>query len=529
VASIKSIIMILKQELSSMSSLEEEKKEREREGGQRRATSKTATIVNGDEEGRRRNTNLLKAVFNLTKSAIGLGALFLPGNVRRMGLVGGALMIAVGALTSGASLHLLSRLAHHYNVGDYFELGMAAFGPRMALLDTVMLVVFQLGGLIAYTKFAGSYLSSGIQLFIVLRDPEAATPSIPWWRGYQFLSVVLSAVLIFPLSLLGDLSILGYTSLAGMLCILYNAVLTVVDFAMAAAKGQLDRSLYTMFRFRSDFLSSFASIMFAFVNQFTVVALMPVLKRPTTARRATLVGSSSSIVTAVYMAMGLCGYLHFGDLVPEDILSASVSTWYAVGRLLVSVILIVSYPLQLAPTRSACDHLFLQCLGGKEGKVRSWLRTRNLFRHAMWTVLLVALPCVIAVSAVQYVQPLLELTSSACGATLVYILPAVYFLQLTHSLRFLSRLKKPRKNENDQGDKEDEEKEREGEGSQHQLLIKERKQLEHPNSVSPLKAKRAETIAAYILLVFGVVVCIGGTVGAFIVIIGNLIASVRRK
>lgn len=465
----------------------------------------------------KRNTTLLQAVFNLTKSAIGLGALFLPGNVRRMGLLGGTLMIAVGAATSGMSLHLLGKLAHDQGVGDYFELGMAAFGPRMALVDTIVLVVFQLGGLIAYSKFAGSYLSAGIQALMMLRNPDLGD-EIPWWRGYRFLSMLLSVVAIFPLSLLRDMSILGYTSLAGMLCIFYNALLTVVDFAVHAATDGLDRSLYTVVRVRSDFLSAFSSIMFAFVNQFTMVALMPALMRPSKRRRGALVGVSSTVVTGIYLAMGVCGYLHFGDLVPEDILSAGTSVWYAIGMLLVSVILICSYPLQLDPTRSACEHLLQRAIGmqpsANEGKVRQWLRRNRLARHVAWTVVLVAIPEVIAITAVQYVMPILELTSSACGAMLVYVLPAVYFLRLTSRLVFFA----PLKHSTPSADKLNGEDANGDAASQDDLIV------DNPRLLAkPMQATKSEMAMAYINLVFGLAVCVGGTVGSFISIIGSLL------
>ena len=411
-----------------------------------------------------RNTSLLKATFNLTKSAIGLGAVFLPGNLQRMGLLGGISMILMGAFTSAISLHLLSQMSHYLGVADYFELGMHAYGPRMAMVDTIALILFQIGGLIAYCKFAGSYFSSAIQLFL-----NTATETVPWWRSYQFLSIILGCCFIFPLSLMKDMSKLGYTSIAGMTCIFYIAGLTVVDFII---EGRVPGADYTLLRIKSDFLSAFSSILFAFVNQFTLVSLIPVLLNPSRLRRASLISSSASIVTTVYLCMGISGYLHFGDQVARDILSAPTkpSIAYGIARLLVSVVLVCSYPLQLDPTRSALDHLFGQFLSSAKRDVyfRTFYR-----RHVIWTLLLVLVPLLIAVTAADYAEPILEVFSSACGALLVFVLPAAYFLKLS------------------------------AKGTK-------------------MPVRFTEKILAYFILIFGAVVCVGGTIGAIIDIVRRL-------
>ena len=368
-----------------------------------------------------RNTSLVKAIFNLSKSAIGLGAIFLPGNLQRMGLIGGILMITVGAITSAISLHLLGEMSHYYVKGDYFELGLIAFGDRMAVITTVNLILFQIGGMIAYCKFAGSYFSSALGLFL------KASGNVPWWRSYQFLSIIIGTFFLVPLSLLKDMSKLGYSSIAGMMCIFYITLLTVIDYL---ASGKVPGAEYTLMRIGSDFLNTFSSIMFAFVNQFTLVALIPVLTNPSKIRRSGLVFSSSSIVTVVYLLIGICGYLHFGNGVARDILSApaSPSMFYAVARLSVSIVIICSYPLQVDPTRTAADHL----VGKLFSKTRfnQTYQTATWRRHISWTFILVYIPLIFAITAANYVEPALEIFSSACGAFLIFVLPAAFFLKL---------------------------------------------------------------------------------------------------
>jgi amino acid permease len=411
-----------------------------------------------------RNTSLTKAVFNLSKSAIGLGAIFLPGNLQRMGLIGGIFMITVGAITSAISLHLLGEMSHYYLIGDFFELGMAAFGDNMAVFVSVVLVLFQVGGLIAYCKFAGSYLSSALGLFL------KASGSIPWWRSYRFLSIIIGSFFMFPLSLLKDMSKLGYISIAGMLCIFYITVLTVIDYFV---EGKVPNTDYTMIRVGSDFLNAFSSIMFAFVNQFTLLALIPVLINPRNLRRSSLISSSSSIVTLVYLLIGICGYLHFGNNVASDILSApeSPSMFYAVARMLVSVVLICSYPLLLDPPRTAADHLTAKIFA--RTRFHQAFQAAKWRRHITWTFIIVFIPLLFAITAADYVEPVLEIFSSACGALLVFVLPSAYFIKL--------------------GRKE---------------------------KVMP--SRLPERILAYFNFIFGVIICIGGTIGAIIDVVRKI-------
>lgn len=260
------------------------------------------------------------------------------------------------------------------------------------------------------------------------------------------------------------MSKLGYTSIAGMICIFYITLLTVIDYLV---EGRIPNATYTLFRFKSDFLSSFSSIMFAFVNQFTLVALIPVLINPSKNRRSALISSSSSIVTIVYLLIGICGYLHFGNDVPRDILSAprKPSVFYAIARMSVGVVLICSYPLQLDPTRAAADHLLSRILS-KTRFIEAYKKA-NMKRHVIWTFALIFIPMLFAIVAADYTELVLELFSSACGALLVFVLPSVYFLKLAKKEKIM-------------------------------MVVFREKML------------------AYFNLIFGIIVCIGGTIGAFI-------------
>jgi amino acid permease len=414
-----------------------------------------------------RNTSAVKAVFNLTKSAIGLGALFLPGNLKRMGLVGGTLMILLASLTCTLSLHFLARTtAHHPHTGDYFGIGARVSGGGHAAVVAAALVLFQIGGLIAYAAFAGQYTTGGIRLLFGVGGGR-------WWLSPQLMSIVLATVFIFPLSCMRDMSRIANASILGMVCVFYIFGLTVLDFLVHLARGGAIAADITLFRVRSDFLNALSSIVFAYVNHFTLVSLIPVLVKPSPARRTAVIASSSLLVTMVYLGTGLCGYLHFGDQVAGDILSSGRGVAYGIGQLAMGLVLIASYPLQCDPTRTASDKLLLQAIKSP------LLQNSPQTRHYAWTAFYVLVPTLIAVTLRPYVMPILEVFSSACGSLLVFILPPFYFLQTV-------------KRSSGGG----------GDGT--------------VKDTHSMRMHTWEWIFAYCNIVFGVVVLFGGTIGAVI-------------
>ena len=421
------------------------------------------------------NTSLMRAVFNLTKSAIGLGALFLPGNMKRMGLVGGVLMLVLGAVTCSLSLHFLARTSHKHNVSDFFKMAHRVAGGRHASGVALALVLFQFGGLIAYASFVGQYMAGFLSIVVKNRSNNTGGG---FFTSPGFLSCVLCAVFIFPLSCMHDMRKIANASIAGMICVFYIFTLTVVDFLVDLGRGRTAGSeSITLFRLKSDFLNTFSNMVFAYVNHFTLVSLVPALKNRSWPRRAALIWSSSGIVTAVYVGMGVAGYLHFGNSVTPDILSAPAKPGiaYALGRLAMSLVLIASYPLQCDPTRTASDQLLLEFVNPN-----SWVSRNPRVRHYAWTLFFVFGPCLIAVTLRAYVMPILEVFSSACGSLLVFILPPYYFLKLVGGgFRWTEMSSKP---------------------------------VSSGDTFN--KVHGYERVLAYFNICFGVVVLIGGTVGA---------------
>jgi amino acid permease len=295
-------------------------------------------------------------------------------------------------------------------------MAMGKLGEVSAL---VSLCLYLIGGLIAYSDIVGNYFSQALIFIFKVQDPG-------WYLDPRFITVMAGILLIFPLSCLKDMRILAKTSLAGMVCMTYVTVLTVVDYFVDQEVSQ--SASVNLVRFKIEFFSAFSTILFAFTNQFTIVALIPVLIRPTPWRRTKLIIVSSVATTVIYLLVGGFGYAHFGDAIEGNILTApDHKTWpYAIAQLAVGFVIILSYPLLANPAKASIDQVFSTCFG----KSSRWKRL-GLVRHFGISALLVVISTVVAITLAKQVLLILGVFTALCGSLIMFIFPSLYFLRLS--------------------------------------------------------------------------------------------------
>ncbi len=351
--------------------------------------------------------------------------LFLPWNMHRMGLLSGLASIIFAGVLCSTTLHYLSRICANTGADNYFKLGRLAYGSFGEMAAVAALLFNLLGGLINYANFAGDYMSSAL-IFLFGID------SAPWYISPAFLKVAIAGLAIFPLACLKDMSKLAHSSLAGLLCMGYILILTIADAFFDKAEYAAPR---IMPRISTQFFSAFGSIIFAFVNHFTIVAIVPVMINPSPQRRSVMIASANVTVLAVYLSAAIFGYMHFGSSIdPEkpDILNSvsNMSVPYAIAKLAFSLVMVFSYPLLCDPARSALDQLIGKLVvRGSAERHATWTNLYQ-FRHYTETFLLVAIPTAIAVFATNMAALFMDVFSSLCGSLLVFIFPSLYFLKL---------------------------------------------------------------------------------------------------
>ena len=366
------------------------------------------------DEKQTEKTSLTSATFNLTKAAIGAGTLFIPYTFRLLGMFGGTGMLFFAALACAATLHFLGRLSVHTGEQSYFGLGRLAFGPAGESVAMGTVLVFLLAGMTLYSFKIGFFLARPLQGWLYPAGKQ------PFWVGERAW-IVLASLAVGPLALLKDMRRLAYSSLIGLAFIFYVVVLTVFDAFLGHGQVAGAAEPFHWFKVPTflQFFTAFASILFAYVNHFTLVQLVPQLDRPSRTRRWTLVGLSTFLSWLFYTTVGVFGYAHFGEKTGADILATPTNhpAAYSLGQLAIGAMLVCSYPLLAAPARDAFLHLL------RVGKPSRLV-------HTAVSLGFVALTTTVAAAFTDSALDILNFFCTLCGSPLVFIFPALYFLRL---------------------------------------------------------------------------------------------------
>jgi amino acid permease len=219
--------------------------------------------------------------------------------------------------------------------------------------------------------------------------------------------------------------------------VVYKSVTSDINTdALSAAAAGINPAFPTSIKSFSDLeffpslglatLGCFGSLIFAYMNHFTMTSLTQVLRDPTPKRRMTLNLAATVLATVIYVTMAFFSYRYYRNARVDDSLSIPVmTTIFAVAKLAVAVVLILSYPLLADPTRGALDSLFSIITGDSEG-----FRNAATLRHYLETATVVLVPLIVAVVSGKKSLGILEISSSFFGSILVFVLPPLFFLKL---------------------------------------------------------------------------------------------------
>lgn len=397
-----------------------------------------------------RNTSFSGACFNLTKSAVGAGTVYLPKTICNLGMVAGSSMFMVAAFLCGASLHFLGRMAHHCETGDYFRLGRLALGLRGEQAVSVALMLFLIGGLIAYSHLIGQFFSQAMIKafeFISAYDWFQAMDEDSFGKSLicnffkvatksNYMTAFWSIAAVFPLSLMRDMSKLAKTSILGMICMVYIAGIFAWEALVSPLNGKLGGTEVVPIQDTLEYVkflgSACGKLVFAFVNHFTMVSLVPVMVDPSSKKRSALLLTATVAAVLIYSTVIYGSVYRFGGLIGGEVISIygqngqSTPMAYTIAQCLLAFVLVCSYPLLCDPARASFDALFF---GAKSS-------ISTTFRHYAETAFFVAVPTIVAFFTQDKSSDYLDLFAGVCGSMLVFSFPGMFFLILARPYKY---------------------------------------------------------------------------------------------
>eukprot|EP00040_Diaphanoeca_grandis_P039741 m.259988 g.259988 ORF g.259988 m.259988 type:complete len:495 (+) comp39014_c0_seq1:71-1555(+) len=367
-----------------------------------------------NDHGKDGSASVTSSVFNLTTTILGTGALIMPHVCRTVGIFLFMALVLVVASAANLAIKLLAKSIEMAKLKDakYQLVGKAAYGRLGYQLAMWSIILQQLGACILYIQIIGQIIDPA-DLFSGTGN-RVAENRIFW----QLLIVIC---IIFPLSMLREMSALQYTSFLSVFFILAMVIFVFSNGAdVISRRGGQDVSY---FHIEADLFSVIPIVSFAFVCHMNVFPIYRQLKRRSVSRMVGVSRRSMGAAATLYFISGVFGYLTFINCTSENLVEdfrvtgTSISVIFDVIRMGYGLALIFAYPVLLFEMRHCIDELIF-------GDI-AWSRKRQFFLN-----LGIIGFCTLLAILIKSIGTVFGFIGATSGSLLVYVMPSLFYLKL---------------------------------------------------------------------------------------------------
>ncbi|KAL4890935.1 transmembrane amino acid transporter protein-domain-containing protein [Aspergillus ambiguus] len=353
------------------------------------------------------NTTRTGAALLLLKSFVGTGVLFLPRAFLNGGMLFSSLVLLGVSLLSFYCFILLVNTRLKVD-GSFGDIGGALYGKHMRRIILGSIVLSQLGFVSAYIVFT----AENLQAFVL------AVSKCKSFIDIKFM-VLMQLVIFLPLSLIRDISKLGFTALIADLFIMLGLIyLYYYDFLTIASQGGIadiqpfNPSTWTLF---------IGTAIFTYEGIGLIIPIQESMKRPQ--QFAGVLAGVMVIITVIFLSAGALSYAAYGSAtktvvilnLPQD------DKFVNVVQFLYSLAILLSTPLQLFPAiRILENELFTR--SGKYNPMIKW--KKNCFRF-----FLVMICAFVAWGGAEDLDKFVSLVGSFACVPLIYVYPPLLHLR----------------------------------------------------------------------------------------------------
>ncbi|ETN38411.1 uncharacterized protein HMPREF1541_06446 [Cyphellophora europaea CBS 101466] len=355
----------------------------------------------------------LNAALLLLKSFVGTGVLFLPRAFLSGGMLFSSLiLLGIAALSYFCFILLVdTRLKVEASFGD---MGGILYGKWMRAAILSSIVLSQLGFVSAYTVFTAENLQAFVE----------AVSNCRTFIDIKFL-ILMQIVIFLPLSLIRDISKLGFTALIADAFILLGLIyLYYYDIYTIASPGyKLDIQLFNP----SSWTLLIGTAIFTFEGVGLIIPIQESMRHPQKFPFVLFV--VMIIITVLFTSAGAISYAAYGSKTRTVVLLNLPQDDKMVNgvQFLYSLAILLSTPLQLFPAiRIMENELFTR--SGKYNPYIKW--KKNVFRF-----LLVILCALVAWGGAGDLDKFVSLVGSFACVPLVYIYPPMLHLKAVAQTR----------------------------------------------------------------------------------------------
>ncbi|XP_045928601.1 sodium-coupled neutral amino acid transporter 2-like [Micropterus dolomieu] len=372
------------------------------------------------------NASFGMSVFNLGNAIMGSGILGVSYAMANTGIALFVILLLAVAILSLYSVHLLLKTANEGGALVYEQLGYKAFGMPGKLAASCSITMQNIGAMSSYLYIVKYELPIVIQSFVGSNEE--------WYTNGNYLVLLVTLVIILPLSLLRNFGYLGYTSGLSLLCMVFFLTVVIIKKFQIPCPLPKDMShLNTItvdysedactpkyFVWNSQTVYAVPILTFAFVCHPAILPMYEELKDRSRRKMQGVANVSFLAMFIMYLLAALFGYLTFNceskpsfnvwlNIYKDDVLLLIV-------RLAVLAAVTLTVPVVLFPIRTSVNQLLCT------SKEFSWIR------HTIITVALLASTnaLVIFVPSIRDIFAVI----GASSAMLIFILPSAFYIKL---------------------------------------------------------------------------------------------------
>ncbi|KAJ9488114.1 hypothetical protein VN97_g5185 [Penicillium thymicola] len=352
-------------------------------------------------------TTTTGAVLLLLKSFVGTGILFLPRAFLNGGMLFSSMVLLGVSILSYYAFILLVNTRMKIE-GSFGDMGGILYGKHMRRIILGSIVLSQLGFVAAYIVF----VSQNLQAFVLAVSKCVTFIDIKYM-------VLLQLVIFLPLSLIRDISKLGFTALIadafillGLLYIYYYDISTLVDQGGISDVISFNPANWSMF---------IGTAIFTYEGIGLIIPIQESMKQPN--RFPGVLAGVMVVITFIFLSAGALSYAAYGSATKTVILLnlPQDDKFVNVVQFLYSLAILLSTPLQLFPAiRIMENELFTR--SGKYNPYIKW--KKNSFRF-----FLVMVCAVIAWCGANDLDKFVSLVGSFACVPLIYVYPPLLHLR----------------------------------------------------------------------------------------------------
>ncbi|CAB1329884.1 unnamed protein product [Coregonus sp. 'balchen'] len=364
-------------------------------------------------------TSFGMSIFNLSNAIMGSGILGLAYAMSNTGIILFLILLLFIAILSAYSIHLLLRSA----------------GVVGKVLAGSIITMHNIGAMSSYLFIVKSELPLVMQAFLGLTENTGE-----WYLDGRYLIIIVSVIIIFPLSLMRHLGYLGYTSGFSLSCMVFFLISEITSHnnhsAYALEESHGNHSFVTpayvnsdedfcdpqLFTINTQTAYTIPILAFAFVCHPEVLPIYTELQDATKKRMQTVANISILAMFVMYGLTAIFGYLTFFGGVESELLHTYIKvdpldTLILCVRMAVLVAVTLTVPVVLFPIRRA----LLQLLFPE--KPFHWARHITI---AVCLLIIVNL-LVIFVPTIRDIFGIIGATSAP---SLIFILPGIFYIRI---------------------------------------------------------------------------------------------------